>query len=116
MALSDAASAFFEAIFGYKLDNKTRMAKAKAQGTPDSQWIQCTKMDQVVVTNIPPAARTADRLPSRLQQFWLDAVNLLVFILEKAEKLELPKEVIDGTLAVFCNIFSAMGVILGHFT
>ena len=116
MELSDAASAFFEAIFGYKLDNKTRMAKANGQGMPDSQWMRCTKMDQVVVTNIPPAARTADRSASQLQQFWLDAVNLLVFILEKAEKLELPKEVIDGTLAVFCDILSAMGIILGHFT
>ena len=31
-----------------------------------------------------------------MQQFWLDAVNPLVFILEKAEELELPKEVIGG--------------------
>ena len=35
-------------------------------------------------------------MASRLQQVWLDAVNPLVFILEKAEELELPKEVIGG--------------------
>ena len=96
VALSDAASAFLEATFGSKLDNKTRVAKAKGQGTPDSQWIRCAKIDQVVATNVPSAARTADRSASRLQQFWLDAVNPLVFILEKAEELELPKEVIGG--------------------
>lgn len=50
----------------------------------------------MVSANIPPAARTADRAASRLQQFWLDAANLLVFILEKAEELALPKEVIGG--------------------
>ena len=54
------------------------------------------KIDQVVATNIPSTARTADKSASQLQQFWLDAVNLLVFILDKAEELEFPKEVIGG--------------------
>ena len=94
--LSEAASAFLEAAFGAKLENKTRVAKAKAQGTPDSRWIRCAKIDPVVMANVPPAARTADRTASRLQQFWLDAANPLMFILEKAEELELPKEVISG--------------------
>ena len=48
VALSDAASAFLETTFGSKLDNKTRVAKR--QGTPDSQWIRCMKIDQVVAT------------------------------------------------------------------
>ena len=39
VVLSDAASASLEATIGSKLDNKTRVAKAKGQGTPDSQWI-----------------------------------------------------------------------------
>ena len=39
VALSDAASAFLKVTFGSKLDNKTRVAKAKGQGTSDSQWI-----------------------------------------------------------------------------
>ena len=53
-------------------------------------------MDPVVMTNVPPAARTADRANSCLQQFWFDAVNPLIFILEKAEEMDLPKEVING--------------------
>ena len=64
VALSDAASAFLKATFVSKLDNKTRVAKAKGQGTPDSQWIRCAKVDQVVATNVPSAARTADRSAS----------------------------------------------------
>ena len=50
----------------------------------------------MVTANVPPAAKTADRAASRLQQFWLDAVNPLVLILERAEELEVPKEVISG--------------------
>ena len=46
--------------------------------------------------NVLPTARTADRAASRLQQFWLDSVNPLVFILEKTEEMNLPKEVIGG--------------------
>ena len=96
LTLSDAASAFLETTFGSKLDNKARVAKAKGQGTPNSRWIRCAKIDPVVTANVPPTVRTADRAASRLQQFWLDAVNPLVLILEKAEELELPNEVIGG--------------------
>ena len=96
VTLSDAASAFLEATFKSKLENKARVAKAKGQGTPDSRWIRCAKIDPVVTANVPPAARTADRAASRLQQFWLDAVNPLVLILEKAEELEIPREVVGG--------------------
>jgi len=46
--------------------------------------------------NVSPTARAADRAASKLQQFWLDAANPLVFILEKAEEMDLPKEVIGG--------------------
>jgi len=96
VTLSDEASTFLEAAFNSKVDNTTRKGKAKAQGTPDSRWIRCAKIDPVMFVNISPAARTADRAVSRLQQFWLDAVNPLVFILEKAEEMNLPKEVIGG--------------------
>ena len=96
LTLLDAASVFLEATFGSKLDNKARVAKAKGQGTPNSCWIRCAKIDPAVTANVPPAARTADRAASRLQQFWLDAVNPLVLILERAEELEVPKEVISG--------------------
>jgi len=50
----------------------------------------------VVSAKVPLTARTADKATNRLQQFWLDVANPLVFILEKAEELELPKEVIGG--------------------
>ena len=98
LTLSNVASVFLEATFGSKLDNKARVAKAKGQGTPDSRWIRCAKIDPVVTANVPPAVRTADRATSRLQlrQFWLDAVNPLVLILKRAEELETPKEVIGG--------------------
>ena len=94
--LSEAASAFLEAAFGAKLDNRVRVTKAKAQGTPDSRWIRCAKIDPVVLANVPPAARTTDRAASRLQQFWLDAASPLVILLEKAEELDLPKEAISA--------------------
>ena len=42
------------------------------------------------------AARAAGRASSCIQNFWLDAANLLIFILEKAEELNMPIEVISG--------------------
>ena len=107
VTLSDEAATFLEAVFGSKLDNNSRKAKAKAQGVPNSRWIRCAKIDPVVSANVPPAARTADRAASRLQQFWLDAANLLVFILEKAEELQLPKEVIGGIQTVLQLVANA---------
>ena len=92
----EAASAFLAAAFTAKLENRVRVAKAKGQSTPVSQWIQCAKIDPVLTANVPPAARTADRAASRVQQFWLDATNPLVILLEKAVDLNLPKEVISG--------------------
>ena len=53
-------------------------------------------MDSVVLTNVSAGARTADRVANWLQQFWLDAANPLIFILEKAEESELPAEVIQN--------------------
>ena len=94
--LSEAAAAFLEASFNKKLDNKSRVAKAKANEIPDSRWIRCSQLDPVVSVNLPPTARTADRAASRIQNFWLDAANPLIFILEKAENLEVPTEVITG--------------------
>ena len=77
-----------------KLDNNARKAKAKVKGTPDSRWIQCAKLDPVVSANVSAAVRMADRASSRIQNFWLDAATLLIFLLEKAEELELLVEVI----------------------
>ena len=62
--LSEAASAFLEVAFAAKLENRVRVAKAKGQGTPHSQWIRCAKIDQVVTANVKPAARMADRAAS----------------------------------------------------
>ena len=94
--LSEAAAAFLETAFNKKLDNQSRVAKAKGNGTPDSRWIRCAQLDPVVSANLPPAARMADRAASRIQNFWLDAANPLIFLLEKADELELPAEVING--------------------
>ena len=94
--LSEAAAAFLETAFNKKLDNQSRVAKAKGNGTPDSRWIRCAQLDPVVSANLPPAARMADRAASRIQNFWLDAANPLIFLLEKADELELPAEVISG--------------------
>ena len=96
VTLSESAAAFLEAVFSSKLDNNSRKAKAKAKGTPDSRCIQCAKLDPVVSANVPTAARTADRASSRIQNFWLDAANPLIFLLEKADELNMPVEVISG--------------------
>jgi len=101
--LSEEVATFLEVAFNTKLDNKARRGKAKAQGTPDSRWIWCAKIDPVVFANVSPTARTADRAVSKLQQFWLDAANPLVFILEKAEEMDLPKEVIGGIQQLMGN-------------
>ena len=42
----------------------------------------------------------ADRATSWLQNLWLDAMNLLEYVLEKAEQLELPAEVIGPITSV----------------
>ena len=94
--LSEAAAVFIRATFGTKVDNTTRVAKAKGRDIPDSQWIRYPKLDPVVLANVSAGARLADRAASRIQHFWLDAVNPLVIILEKAEELELPAEEIHS--------------------
>ena len=73
--LLEAESASLEVALGAKLENRVRVAKA--QGTPDSRWIQCAKIDPVVIANIPPAAtcRMADRAANQFQHFWLDAAS-----------------------------------------
>ena len=71
--ISEAAAAFLEAAFSMKLDNNARKAEAKADGIPDSRWIQCAKLDSVVSANVSAAARATDRASSRIQNFWLDA-------------------------------------------
>ena len=93
--ISEAVAAFLEAAFSMKLDNNTRKAKAKADGIPDSCWIQCAKLDSVVSVNVSAAAaRVTDKVSTWIQNFWLDAVTPLIFLLEKAEELELQAEVI----------------------
>ena len=63
-------------------------------GIPDSCWIQCAKLDSVVSANVSAAARAIDKASTRTQNFWLDAATSLILLLEKAEELELPAEVI----------------------
>ena len=64
--LSEAAAAFLETTYGTKLDNATRVSKAKGQGIPDSQWIRCPKLDSVVSPNVLLAAKSANRAASWL--------------------------------------------------
>ena len=45
---------------------------------------------------IPMITQRVDRVASHLQNLWLDVVNPLVYVLEKAEELELPAEVIGA--------------------
>ena len=82
--ISQVATAFLEAAFCMKLDNNALRVKAKADGIPDSHWIQCAKLDSVVSANVLVATRETDRASSQIQNFWLDAVNPLIFLLEKA--------------------------------
>ena len=92
--LSEAAGAFIETTFKSKLDNATRKARATKYGVPESRWLKCPKLDPVISTTVSTSARRADRSASRLQQFWLDATNPLVNVLERAEELNLPAEAI----------------------
>ena len=63
-------------------------------GVPESRWLKCPKLDPVISTTVSTSARRTDRSASRLQQFWLDATNPLVNVLERAEELNLPAEAI----------------------
>ena len=92
--MSEAASSSIEASFNAKLKNSDRLSHAEKFGVPDSRWLKCPDLDVVVSSTIPVAACRTDRAASWLQNLWLDAVNLLVYVLEKAEELELPAEVI----------------------
>ena len=94
--MSEEAAAFIETAFKSKLKNADRVSRAEKYGVPDSRWLKCPELDPVVETTIPTATRRADRAASRLQNFWLDAANPLVYVLEKAEELELPAEVIGA--------------------
>ena len=77
-----------------KLDNATRKACATKFGLPESCWLRCPKLDAVISSTVPSGTRRADHAASRLQQFWLDAVNPLVYVLESAEEMKLPAEAI----------------------
>ena len=77
-----------------KLDNATRKAYATKFGLPESCWLRCPKLDAVISSTVPSGTRRADHAASRLQQFWLDAVNPLVYVLESAEEMKLPAEAI----------------------
>ena len=92
--LSEAAGAFIETTFKSKLDNATRKACAMKYGVPESRWLKCPKLDPVISTTVSTSARQADQSASRLQQFWFDATNPLVSVLERAEELSLPAEAI----------------------
>ena len=87
--LSEAAGAFIETTFKSKLDNVTRKARATKYGVPESRWLKCPELDPVISTTVSTSARRADQSASRLQQFWLDATNPLVNVLERAEELNL---------------------------
>jgi len=58
-------------------------------------------LDPVVSSTIPAAACCTVRAANWLQNLWLDTVNLLMYVLEKAEELELPAEVIGPTIHRF---------------
>jgi len=81
--MSEEAAAFIETAFKSKLKNADRVSRAEKYGVPDSRWLKCPELDPVVETTIPTATRRADRAASRLQNFWLDAANPLVYVLEK---------------------------------
>jgi len=63
------------------------------KGILDSWWIQCAKL---YPANLPPETRSADRAACRIQNFWLDTANPLIFLLERAEELNLPPKAIQG--------------------
>ena len=92
--LLEAAGAFIEMTFKSKLDNTTRKARATKYGVPESRWLKFSKLDPVISTTVSTSAHQADRSASCLQQFWLDATNPLVSVLERAEELSLPAEAI----------------------
>ena len=50
----------------------------------------------MVSANASTGARLANRTASRIQQFWLDAVKLLILILENTEELKLPAKVMHS--------------------
>jgi len=94
--MSEEASAFIETSFNAKMKNSDRTSQAGKFGVPDSRWLKCPELDPVVSSTIPAAARRTDRAASRLQNYWLDAVNPLVYVLEKAEELNLPAEAVNS--------------------
>ena len=94
--MSEEAAAFIETAFKSKLKNADRKSQAEKYGVPDSRWLKCPELDPVVGSTIPAAARRTDNGASRLQNYWLDAVNPLVYVLERAEELEIPSEVIGA--------------------
>ena len=92
--MSEEVAAFIETAFKSKLKNSERVKRAEKYGVPDSRWLKFPELDPVVAATIPTISQRADRAASRLQNFWLDTVNPLVYVLERAEELELPAEVI----------------------
>ena len=84
-----------------KLDNTTRKVHATKFGLPQSCWLRCPESDLVVSSTVLPGTRHVDHAVSHLQQFWLvDAVDLLVYILESAEEIKLLSKAIGAIQAL----------------
>ena len=94
--MSEEAAAFIETAFKTGLKNSGRVERAEKYRIPDSRWLKCPKLDPTVEATIPMNSQRADRAASHLQNLWLDAANLLVHFLERAEELELPSKVITA--------------------
>jgi len=97
--LSEMAGAFIEMAFKSKLDNVTRKMQATKYGMLELQWLKCPKLDLVVFTTILVETYQTDQTASHLQQFWHDVTSPIVYVLEKADELNLQAPEVNGANA-----------------
>jgi len=78
-------------VFKSKLKNSDGYFRQRSMS---SRWPQCPGLDPVVSSN----NSCGSSMHRQATTFWLDAVNLLMYVLERAEKLKLPSEVIANAI------------------
>ena len=83
--LSEGGEAFLEATFDSRLDYKGRKAQIPKYSEPYCNWTTCPNISLVVAATLPNTSIKDNKLASRTQEMYMEAVAPLTALLENAD-------------------------------
>ena len=88
--IQESTSAFLDLAFGLRkpVDNKAHKTWESKFRVPECNATRCPKLDTIIEDAVKKDAIDDDKELSRLQNFFLDAVRLLVAVFEELGKEE----------------------------